>query len=185
MAGADPAEGDAPSTASLTSIDDVIVRPATHTDLPAIVDIYNEGGVGTTASYDLEPVDLPERTAWFERLSTAGLPVFVLEDEGVVVGYSSYGRFREKAGYDATVEHSVYVADGYRAAGAGRLLMGAVIDHARSAGKHVMVGTLDAGNEASRAFHRRLGFEESAVMREVGRKFDRWLDIVFVTLVLD
>lgn len=158
------------------------IRSAKPTDLQAIVDIYNEAGVGTTASYDLEPVDLTNRRAWFDKLHSAGFPVLVLEDEGEVVGYACYGPFRDKAGYAHTVEHSVYVAPGRRAAGAGRMLMSALIDYARGHGVHVMVGALDAENEASRAFHRRLGFEESAVLPQVGRKFGRWLDVLFTTL---
>lgn len=156
------------------------IRPAEPQDLPAIVAIYNEAGVATTASYDLEPVTLKDRTVWFERLRSLGCPVLVVERDSVVTGYASYAPFRDKAAYAHTVEHSVYVASGHRAAGMGRMLMGALMDYARGRGIHTMIGVLDVDNEASRAFHRRLGFEESAVLREVGRKFDRWLDIVFV-----
>ncbi|MCC2593523.1 N-acetyltransferase family protein [Tessaracoccus sp. OS52] len=161
------------------------IRSATHADLPAIVAIYNEAGVGTTASYDIEPVDLKNRRIWFDKLKAADFPVLVLEDpaEGGVIGYASFGPFREKAGYAYTVEHSVYVAEGRRAAGAGRMLMTALIDYARGHGVHVMVGVLDAENAASRAFHQRLGFVESAVLPQVGRKFERWLDVVFVTMI--
>lgn len=160
------------------------IRSATHADLPAIVAIYNEAGVGTTASYDVEPVDLVNRRKWFERLTNGAFPVLVLEEpsEGGVIGYACYGPFRDKAGYAHTVEHSVYVAEGQRAAGAGRMLMTALIDYARGHGVHVMVGVLDADNAASRAFHQRLGFVESAVLAEVGWKFGRWLDVVFATL---
>lgn len=163
------------------------IRSATHADLPVIVDIYNEAGVGTTASYDIDPVDLENRALWFNRLRTAGFPVLVLEDEaeGGVLGYAAYGPFRDKAGYAHTVEHSVYVASGRRAAGVGRMLMSALIDHARASGVHVMVGVLDAANDASLVFHQRLGFTESAVLPQVGRKFDRWLDVIFMTLVFD
>lgn len=160
------------------------IRPATRADLPAIVDIYNEAAVGTTASYDLEPVDLHNRRVWFDRLMNGDFPVLVLEDpeEGGVIGYACYGPFRDKAGYAHTVEHSVYVAEGRRSGGAGRMLMAALIDYARGRDVHVMVGVLDAENAASRAFHQRLGFVESAVLPQVGRKFGRWLDIVFTTL---
>ena len=74
------------------------------------MEIYNEGGVAITASYDVEPATLEERTAWFERLRNQGHPVLVLEEDGRVVGFASYGPFRDKAAYRHTVEHSVYVA---------------------------------------------------------------------------
>lgn len=162
-----------------------LIRPAQSSDLQAITDIYNEAGVGTTASYALEPVTLADRRAWLERLSAAEFPVLVLEDDGDIVGYASYAQFRPLAGYAHTMEHSVYIRAGRRAAGAGRLLMQALIDYARGRGVHVMVGVVDAANEESLAFHRRLGFEVTGRLPEVGRKFGRWLDVVFVTRILD
>ncbi len=160
------------------------IRPATEADLAAITDIYNQAGVGTTASYDLEPVTVEQRRVWMAQKASKGFPVLVAELDGQVVGFAAYGTFRDLRGYDQTVEHSVYVADGLRAAGLGRMLMSALIDRARGDGLHVMVGVLDAANEASLAFHERLGFVEVGRMPEVGRKFDRWLDVIFVQLML-
>ena len=161
------------------------IRAATQADLPDIVRIYNEAGVATTATYDLEPVTLEERTQWFERLRSRGFPVLVMVDDEEVAGFASYGPFRDKTGYAHTVEHSLYVADGKRSSGIDRMLLGALMDYAHGRGIHVMVGVLDAGNEASRAFHTRLGFTESAVLQEVGCKFGRWLDVIFVTYRFD
>lgn len=160
------------------------IRPAQSRDLPAITEIFNEAVVGTTASYALDPVTVDDRRAWFERLTGADYPVLVLEDDGEVIGYASYGQFRPLAGYAHTVEHSVYIRSGRRAAGGGRMLMLALLDYARGRGVHVMVGVVDGANEESLAFHRKLGFVESGRLPEVGRKFDRWLDVVFMTQVL-
>lgn len=161
------------------------IRPAQEHDLEAITAIYNDAGVGTTASYDLEPVSVQERRTWLAHKTARDFPVLVAESEGQVLGFAAYGTFRDKAGYQYTVEHSVYVADGARAAGVGRMLMRALIDRARGDGVHAIIGVLDADNEASVAFHRRLGFVEVGRMPEVGRKFGRWLDAVFVQLTLD
>lgn len=160
------------------------IRPAQSRDLPAITEIFNEAVVGTTASYALDPVTVDDRRAWFERLTGAECPVLVLEDDGEVIGYASYAQFRPLAGYAHTVEHSVYIRSGRRAAGGGRMLMLALLDYARGRGVHVMVGVVDGSNEDSLAFHRKLGFVESGRLPEVGRKFDRWLDVVFMTQVL-
>lgn len=162
----------------------VTLRAANAADLSAIVEIYNEAGIGTTASYDLEPVDLADRQAWFERLRGRGFPVVVAEGDDGVVAYGCYGPFRDKAGYAHTVEHSVYVAGGHRASGAGRLVMEELIRLAREDDVHVLVGILDADNEASRRFHLKLGCTESARLPQVGRKFGRWLDVSFMTLTL-
>lgn len=161
-----------------------IIRPAQSSDIRAITEIYNEAVVGTTASYALEPVTVDDRRTWWERLTAADFPVLVLEEDDDIVGFASYAQFRPLAGYAHTMEHSVYIRAGRRAAGAGRMLMQALIDYARGRGVHVMVGVVDAANEESLAFHRRLGFEETGRLPEVGRKFDRWLDVVFVTRIL-
>lgn len=160
------------------------VRPATQADLPAIRDIYNLAGVPTTATWDLEPVDLANRETWFERLTAAGCPVFVLTDDGVALGYAAYAPFRPHGGYRHTVEHSIYVMPGRQSLGGGTMLMEHLIRYATEHDVHVMVGGLDAGNEGSRRFHRKFGFREVGVLPEVGRKFDRWLDLLFVTKVL-
>ena len=172
------------------------IRTANAQDVPAITAIYNESGVGTTASYDLAPVGVADRMAWFEGKQRRQFPVMVAEftpdvppagapTKPEVVGFAAYGGFRDKAGYDFTVEHSVYVTPDRRAAGVGRMLMSALIDHARGRGVHVMVGVVDANNEASILFHQQLGFTVAGRLDEVGRKFGRWLDVVFVTLTFE
>lgn len=158
------------------------IRPADPADLATITDIYNEAGVGTTASYDLEPVTLESRRAWFEQRTARGFPTLVAEQDGRVVGYAAYGSFRDKAGYDYTVEHSVYIDQGARQSGVGRALMTELITHAQGRGVHVMLGVLDGNNAASLAFHRMLGFVEVGRMPQVGRKFGRWLDVVLMQL---
>lgn len=158
------------------------IRRASTDDLPAITAIYNSAGVATTASYDLAPVTVADRAAWLEAKSRRRFPVLVaVAEEGEVVGFASYGPFRDKAGYDFTVEHSVYVAEDRRAGGIGRMLMTALLDEARAQGVHVMIGVVDATNTASISFHEQLGFQVSGRLDEVGRKFGHWLDVVFMT----
>ena len=156
------------------------IRPAQQTDLRAITE-----GVGTTASWALEPVTLEERQGWFDRLTRSDFPVLVLVESDQVVGFASYGPFRPLAGWSPTVEHSVYIRDGHRAAGGGRMLMNALIDYARGRGVHTMVGVIDASNKRSVSFHERLGFRTVGSMAEAGRKFDQWHDALFMSLRLD
>lgn len=161
------------------------IRPAQAADLPAITAIYNEAGVGTTASWALEPVTLEDRQEWHARLTRSDYPVLVLEVDGAVVGFASYGPFRPLAGWAPTVEHSVYISSGHRASGGGRMLMNALIDYAQGRGVHTMVGVIDGSNEKSIRFHERLGFKNVGRMEQAGRKFDQWHDAVFMTLRLD
>lgn len=93
----------------------------------------------------------------------------------------SYGPFRSRDGYAATVEHSIYITLEAHGRGIGTELMLALIEHARGAGVHAIVGGLDGANEGSLRFHQRLGFTASTPLPAVGRKFGRWLDLVFVT----
>lgn len=160
------------------------IRPATLSDVEEITEIYNTAGVQTTASYALEPVTVADRQAWFEARMANDEPVLALVDDGATIGYAAYGPFRSLSGYAHTVEHSVYISDGYRTSGGGRMLMHALMDYALGRGVHVMVGVIDATNEASIAFHERLGFEETGRLPEVGRKFGAWRTVVFMTKIL-
>jgi L-amino acid N-acyltransferase len=158
----------------------ISIRPAAHADLPAILAIYNDAVLNTTASYDLEPSTLEQRVAWFDDRLRHGFPVLVADAGGEVVAFGSYGKFREKPGYRYTIEHSLYVAPEWRGRGVGRSMLQALIELAQAAGKHSMIGGIDATNSASIALHTSLGFVEVARFREVGHKFGRWLDIIFV-----
>ncbi|OLV16351.1 GNAT family N-acetyltransferase [Deinococcus marmoris] len=162
-----------------------VVRPATRADVPATLEIYNHAVLHTTASYDLEPVSLDTRLAWFDHKRAAGWPILVLEEADKVIGWATYGPFREKPGYAGTVEHSVYIRDGLRGAGLGTLLMTSLIEDASARGFHVMVGGVAADNAGGLAFHARLGFVQVAHFRQVGYKFGRWLDLAFMELLLN
>lgn len=163
------------------------VRDATPDDLPVIVELLNATLASTTYEYTESPHTLASRAEWFERQRQRDFPVLVAEVDSAVVGYAAYGDFRDSAarpGYRFTVEHSVHVFESHWGGGIGRQLMAHLIDRARAAGVHVMVGGIDSSNVDSLAFHAKLGFVETARMPEVGRKFDRWLDLVLVQRTL-
>lgn len=161
------------------------IRPAEHSDIPAILDIYNDAVLNTTASYDYEPNTLEQRTAWYAHHLEMGLPVLVaVDDRGEVVGWGSLSKFRDKIGYQYTLEHSVYVRADRRRQGIGCLIVQALIQAARDLGKHSLIGGVDASNEASVRLHESLGFRQVATFKEVGYKFDRWLDLVFMQIML-
>lgn len=158
----------------------MLIRPAGEGDLPAILAIYNDAVVNTTAIWNDDTVDLDNRRAWFAARAAQSYPVLVAEERGRVLGYGSYGDFRPFQGYRFTVENSVYVAAEARGKGAGAALLAALVDHAAAAGKHVMIAAITAGNEASVRLHARQGFVETARLGEVGFKFGRFLDLVLM-----
>jgi len=162
-----------------------IIRPAAVEDVAAILAIYNDAVETTTASWDLEPVDYADRLARYEAAQANGWPLLVAELDGVVVGFASYGPFRPKDGYARTMEHSVYLDPAARGQGVGRALMVELIARARTAGVHALIGGVDGVNEPSIRLHESLGFAEVGRLPQVGAKFGRWLDLVFLELILD
>lgn len=163
----------------------MILQDASIADLPSILAIYNDAVQHTTAIWNETLVDLANRQAWLAERQAAGFPVLVARDDaGNVVGYASYGTWRSIEGFRHTVEHSVYMRSDQRGQGIGPLLMQALIARAQQAGLHVMVAAIESGNSTSIRLHERLGFVTSGYMPQVGRKFDRWLDLTFMQLLL-
>jgi phosphinothricin acetyltransferase len=162
------------------------VRDAAAGDIDGIVAIYNDAVLHTTAIWNEKTVDAANRAAWLADRQRVGYPVLVaIDDGGAVAGYASFGDWRAFDGYRHTVEHSVYVRKDCRGAGIGKTLMVALIDRARRIGKHVLVAGIDAKNAGSIEMHKKLGFEEVGLLKEVGTKFGAWLDLAFLQLQID
>ena len=157
-----------------------VIRPAAEPDLAAILEITNEAILNGIALWTVTPVTLQARRDWWQERAADGFPVLVAERAGRVLGFGSYGRFRLNEGYAHTVEHSLYVHADARGEGLGRKLLAALVMDATRAGKHVMIGGIEAHNTASIALHEQAGFTRSALLPQVGRKFDRWLDLLFM-----
>src|SRR5438094_3607191 len=155
------------------------VREAEPGDLEAILAIYNDAVLHTTATYDYEPRTIEAQQQWLETKRAANFPVLVGLEKGAVAGFASYGAFRPWAAYLYTVENSIYVAPEQRGRGVGTAILGRLIDIARSRGLHAIVAGIDATNEASLKLHAKFGFERVAHFRQVGWKFERWLDLMF------
>lgn len=161
-----------------------LIRLATPGDVLGILNIYNRVIATSTAIYSEVPVTLANREAWMDERSRAGYPVLVAADDHNILGFASYGDFRSFPGYRFTVEHSVHVAEGSRGQGLGKALVAALLPLAVAQEKHVMIGGIDADNGASIAMHERLGFGKVALLPQVGYKFGRWLDLVFMQKIL-
>ncbi len=153
-------------------------------DLPAISAIYNYYVLNSTCTYQLEPETLDDRRQWFAAHRADRYPVVVAEVEGCVVGWGSLSKFHPRAGYAPTVEASVYIANGFHRQGLGRTILGHLIDRARSAGFHTIIGGASADQAASIALQERLGFSRVGFLTEVGQKFGRRLDVAYMQLLL-
>jgi phosphinothricin acetyltransferase len=165
----------------------VTLRDATSADLPAILTIHNSTIDDTTTTWSDEDETIEHRTEWFAARQAAGDPVVVAVDRGEVVGFTAWAWFRGEGkwpGYRHTRELSVHVRDRHRGHGVGRLLLDDLVERAVRHDVHVLVAAVDSGNEASIRFHEQMGFVEVARLPEVGRKFDRWLDLVLLQRII-
>jgi len=160
-------------------------RPATHDDLPGILEIYNEAVLNTTATYDYEPRTLEQRRQWFEERRRDDYAIFVAADgSGRIVGWSSLNPFHTRPGYRFTAENSVYVAADERGRGVGKLLLAPLIEAAQGRGLHAIIAAIDAQNEASIRLHAQFGFEKVGHFKQTGFKFGRWLDVVYMERIV-
>jgi phosphinothricin acetyltransferase len=161
------------------------IRPATHADLKGILDIYNDAVLKTTASYDYEPRSLEQRREWFEERQRENYPVLVaVDDAGCIIGWSALNPYHARVGYRFTSENSVYVAENQRGKGVGRALLGPLLDAGKARGLHAVIAAIDADNEASVRLHAAFGFEKVGHFKQVGFKFGRWLDVVYMERLL-
>ncbi len=163
---------------------EVIIRTATEADLPAINAIYNREILEGVATWDMEPWTQEARLAWFHEHTAPAEVVLVAEAGGEVVGFGYLARYRVRLGYRFTREDTLYIRPDFQRSGVGRSLLSALLDEARRAEMHVVVARIEAGNTGSIALHRSLGFEVVGEEHETGRKFDRWLSLVFMEVVL-
>jgi L-amino acid N-acyltransferase len=161
----------------------ITVRIATLDDAAAIMAIYNVEVEQHLSTFDLVPRTLDEQRSWLAQRSGAFSAV-VAELDGEVVGFAALSPYKERAAYRTTVEDSVYVSRAHPRLGTGRGLLEHIIGLARDSGFHSIVARIETGGTASRGLHEACGFELVGIEREVGRKFNRWLDVAVMQLML-
>ena len=163
---------------------DILSRPATEADAAAITRVYNPAVEHTTATFDTDPQSVETRLEWLRTHDDPRHPVIVAESEGEVVGWASLSMWSDRCAYAASVEASTYVDDSHLGRGIGRLLSEAVLETGRAAGVHAVLARICTENVASIRMSKKLGFTEVGVLHEVGRKFDRWLDVMMLEKLL-
>ncbi|MBA2250153.1 MAG: N-acetyltransferase [Chitinophagaceae bacterium] len=161
------------------------VRNANENDLPALLRIYNDIILTTTAVYQYKIHTLEMRKEWYTTKQQEGYPVFVAEENSELLGYSTLGPFRNWQAYKYSVENSVYVDAAHRGKGIGKLLLQPLITAAGELQKHTIIAGIDASNDVSTRLHESFGFKEVAFFKQVGYKFGRWLDLKFLQLILE
>jgi L-amino acid N-acyltransferase YncA len=179
----DPAYPTPMERAALMATPPITLRPALEADLIAINDIYNYYVLYSTCTYQEEPEPIEGRRQWFS-LHGARHPVIVAESARGVVGWGSLSSFHPRSAYRNTVENSVYVAHDCHRQGIGSRLLEDLIGRARDIGHRAIIAGIDAEQSASVALHARFNFEQVGYFRQVGFKFGRWLDVLYMELLL-
>ncbi|MEP6545910.1 MAG: N-acetyltransferase family protein [Gammaproteobacteria bacterium] len=162
----------------------IAIDNASPQDLPQILAIYNEVIRNSTAVYSEEELTAARGEAWFDAKAGNGFPLIVARDVAGIAGFGTFGEFRAWPCYWQTVEHSVHVRVDRRGQGVGRALVVELLARAVAGAKHVMIAGIDADNAVSIGLHRSLGFNAVGHFHEVGFKFGRWLDLVFMECIL-
>jgi L-amino acid N-acyltransferase YncA len=156
------------------------IVPASRQELAEILKIYNEVIRNSTSVYTEIELTGERGAAWFDAKRSAGLPFIVAKDASGITGFGTFGEFRAPPCYQHSVEHSVHVRSDRRGQGIGRRLVIELMTLASAMHKHVMIAGIDADNAASIRLHESLGFTNVGHFHEVGFKFGRWLDLVFL-----
>ena len=156
------------------------VRPANPDDLPAVLAIYNEAVLTTTASADVESESFDVRAAWFRTLTAAGFPVVVAEEEDRILGWGSLKPYNPRPGYRFTAENSVYIAEAVRGRGVGKAILGDLIRRAGELPLRSVIAGVSGDNEASLRLHRSFGFKDAGTLEALVFKFDQWIDVVYL-----
>lgn len=154
-------------------------------DIQDILDIINYNILHSTALYDYTIRSYQQQKDVLEDKVSKKFPVIVAEIDNKVVGFGMYGEFRFREAYKFTVEHSVYVNNDFHGNGIGKILLAELIKIANKQNLHTMIAVIDAENQSSIDFHKKFGFETVGIIKESGYKFDRWLDSVFMQLILE
>lgn len=162
-----------------------VLRQAEARDAAAIADIYNHEILSSTATFDTQPVTVENRVAWLAAHDAPDRPVVIAEVGGEVVGWASLSSWSERCAYARAAEVSVYVHREHRECGIGGLLLAELVRLGRAAGLGVLLARICTEGEPSIALHRRQGFQTIGIMRRVGEKLGRVLDIELMDLQLD
>jgi len=152
------------------------IRPATSSDQQAILDIYNEAVANTTATFDTEPRSPEKQMEWWSK-HKKNHPVLVAEEKGFIAGWASLSPWSDRCAYDTTVEVSVYIHKDFRGRGIGSKLLEIVTLEGGKVGNHTVLSRISDGNGSSVHIHEKLGYKHIGVMKEVGFKFGKFLDV--------
>ena len=163
-----------------------MIRDISRKDLSAIVNIYNHYIINSHSTFEVRKIDEAEMKLRVERdTEEYKLPWLVIEENEQVIGYAYATRWKGRTAYARTTETSVYLHKDSSGRGYGKKLYQALMERLKDDGYHAIIGGISLPNEASVVLHESLGFKKVGVFKEVGYKFDRWIDVGYWQLIFD
>lgn len=162
-----------------------MLRAATLDDAAAIAAIYNHYVLNTIVTFEEAAVPPAEIAARIREVQGAGIPWLVWEEHGRVLGYTYASQWKSRCSFRYSLETTVYLEQSATGRGLGRKLYTALIDGLRAQRYHALIGGISMPNPASIALHEKLGFQKIGHFREVGWKFNQWIDVGYWELVLN
>lgn len=160
------------------------IRLAAETDLPAINEIYNYYVLHSTCTYQLEPESMQDRFCWFRDHPSEKYPVIVVEEAGEIFGWGSLSKWRPRAAMAPTVEVTVYIRHDRHRQGLGKMILNNLIERSRQIGYQSAIASVSAEQTASIGLQETFGFRRVAYLTQVANKFDQWLDLTYMQLML-
>jgi L-amino acid N-acyltransferase YncA len=162
----------------------IFIRLAIIDDLKSIQALLNHNILNTTAVYDYDVRTDEVMLQWWSQKQAMNLPVLVAVENDKVLGFASYGQYRPFQGFHQSMEHSIYLSESSQGKGIGGQLLENLEEIAKKRNVHVLIAGIDANNTGSIKFHEKRGFEKVGHLKEVGWKFDHYLDLVFLQKVM-
>ena len=160
----------------------ISIRHAAIDDNAAIMDIYNEAVLNTAATFDTEPRTSEKQLEWWSKHKN-NHPILIAEQEGKIIGWASLSPWSDRCAYDTTVEVSVYIHKDYRGQGSGSRLLELITIEGKGLGNHTVLSRITQGNESSIHIHEKVGYQTIGIMKEVGFKFGKFLDVHMMQIV--
>ncbi|MDP4290095.1 MAG: N-acetyltransferase family protein [Bacteroidota bacterium] len=163
-----------------------LIKPCGEVQLPEIQEMFNDAIINSTSVYDYKPRSMEYMKGWYYSKLKGNFPVIGLFNTlGDLLGFGTYGTFRNQPAYKYSIEHSIYVRKDMRGNGFGNVLLNEIIKSAVSNNYHILVGGIDADNEISIKLHEKMGFKHAGTIKHAGYKFGKWLDLSFYQLILN
>lgn len=160
------------------------IRPYTKIDCKDILEIINYNIEKTTNIYEYTPRTIKEQENKFNIILDKKYPIIVAEYNSKLIGFGYFSEFREKKAYQYTVEHSIYISNNFQGKGIGKKILLELINLAKTSKFKTMIGVIDSQNTNSILFHEKNGFKNIGTLKNVGFKFNKWLDVTFMQLDL-